>query len=287
MKAVLNGGFRSYVDKIVDSANIPERPVRDYSNELGVVVVDVKNAYYLCIGYKVNEKTSELKLKYINEDFDVKSATLKIDDKIGGKLEKYRYTSHMFTGIAQAIRHSGLSYWSFRQDHYRNGSIFDTDLYSYKQVLKIYYYNEQGNIVEMEYHEPARESLRRLKVGDNLIDKLPEILDKYKDYNKRRKMLVDEAVARVTVLKPRFVRAQPKTFDYVYVDLGLPSDLANTDYVKENKAKLDALVLDKLHNYDPFLKYGIPDNFLRIERITLTRDNLLEYVIGLKENVIE
>ena len=82
------------------------------------------------------------------------------------------------------------------------------------------------------------------------------------------------------------ISSKKGTFDYIYVWVFIPSDLSNLEFVKEHKAEFDQMVLDKLHNTRAFAKFNVPDNFLKIERITL-RGNDLEYVVGLKMNEIE
>ena len=90
-----------------------------------------------------------------------------------------------------------------------------------------------------------------------------------------------------TVGKPVFYRSpeneNEKTFDYMHVEcsiVGVPDKFA---FAKENKKGIYQYVLDHIKDKSYFKKYGVPINFLKIERARLSKTGMLYMVFGLKE----
>ena len=217
-----------------------------------------------------HESISRVKFKlfYFDDDYIVRSFII---DK--NNYEQIFDYNVFHTTAYIILRAYDLKSYEWTVNHH------STIFYYYKDLMTLYKDGEiynNGTISQMLF--------KRLNENDNPDEVLPELVKTTKVYS--HEGVVYEDLERCTVLRPTYVRSQPNTFDYIYISISLPSDNANIEFIKSHKKNLDKMILDKLHSTKTFMKYDIPDNFLRIERCTFTKDNRLEYVIGLKMNEI-
>ena len=86
----------------------------------------------------------------------------------------------------------------------------------------------------------------------------------------------------------RFVNQSGKrrVFDQVVVEMTLiQGDMSKSDmvqFIKKNSRPIKLMAVDVLRNSKKYAYYGVPINFLKFEKMTLTRDNVLELTFGLK-----
>lgn len=86
----------------------------------------------------------------------------------------------------------------------------------------------------------------------------------------------------------RFVNETKKkgVFDQVVVEMpliqGNRTRKEMVEFIKQNKKAIKLRAVDTLKNSKRFNRYGVPVNFLKYERMVLTRDNVLEITFALK-----
>lgn len=238
--------------------------------KVDVIKLNKNTCRNLC--FRIHQAGNDnIRLYYIDSNFTVHTKTItsnNIEDAC-----KYRYVNDLKWKLLGLL---DFDYYV----HKCKGTLCSV---RYDDTMYLFIYDENDNLHQIHNKMLIKIFFAKLDIKDNIIDDLPRLTKLCKIYShKNDKPLTD--IERTKVMQPRFIRSKPNTFDYVYVDIALTTDTANIEFVKKYKKELDKMVLDKLHSYNPFTRYHIPDNFLRIERITLTRDNLLEYVIGLKMN---
>ena len=107
---------------------------------------------------------------------------------------------------------------------------------------------------------------------------------------KERNIGVEYDVFRAVIHEPSFGRyfeSPPEFFDYIEVDVGLTMLVFDQDIVplvKLYKDKITQDVLDSIKNDENFKQYGIPINFIKLERISLNKESReLHYLFVLKE----
>lgn len=97
---------------------------------------------------------------------------------------------------------------------------------------------------------------------------------------------VDQFICRSKV--SRFVNEDRKegVFDQVVVEMHLiQGDRTRkemVEFIKRNKKVIKVTALNTLEKSNKYAKYGVPVNFLKYERMVLTRDNVLEITFALK-----
>jgi len=99
----------------------------------------------------------------------------------------------------------------------------------------------------------------------------------------------------ITRIEPAIYEREPKnmngkTFDRIHVFVNLSSTFHPTwaelrQAVKEHRAEIDRLVIEKVTNDRRFRKYGIPINSLKLTVMLLRRECCLEYIFELKDSV--
>ena len=86
----------------------------------------------------------------------------------------------------------------------------------------------------------------------------------------------------------RFVNEtkQKGVFDQVIVEMSLIQGNKTreemTSFIKQHKKAIKLKAVDTLRNSRKYNRYGVPVNFLKYERMVLTRDNVLELTFALK-----
>ena len=89
--------------------------------------------------------------------------------------------------------------------------------------------------------------------------------------------------------KPVFYREpsnkKPNTFDFIYIDVNIIQEWSEDrlTYIQKHKKQIFKMLLEQLEKNKSFQKFGVPINFLKVSRITLRRDSVLEFVLELKE----
>ena len=125
----------------------------------------------------------------------------------------------------------------------------------------------------------------RLKEGDTL--------EKLRYYIKNTKLRTEEKMEDMErfitkIEKPRFLRTpenpNENTFDFIYVDANIVTEWKEDrkQYLASNMDKIIKKVVKKLTNDSTFKKYEVPINFLKVSRITLKNDSVLQFVLELK-----
>lgn len=89
--------------------------------------------------------------------------------------------------------------------------------------------------------------------------------------------------------KPVFYREpsnkKPNTFDFIYIDVNIIQEWSEDrlTYIQKHRKAIFKRVLEQLEKNKSFQKFGVPINFLKVSRITLRRDSVLEFVLELKK----
>lgn len=97
---------------------------------------------------------------------------------------------------------------------------------------------------------------------------------------------LDRFITKIEI--PRFERvpenSNKNTFDFIYIDINIVTtwEEDRIQYIKNNMKKIYKKVIEKLENCKAFNKYGVPTNFLKISRITLKSNSVLQFVLELK-----
>lgn len=75
------------------------------------------------------------------------------------------------------------------------------------------------------------------------------------------------------------------SFDIIHFTFCVPSAAKwpdRFDFIKSNIEVIFLVALDYLEHYSPYLKFGVPVNFLKLSNFILTRDDRLELILELK-----
>lgn len=89
--------------------------------------------------------------------------------------------------------------------------------------------------------------------------------------------------------KPVFYREpsnkKTNTFDFIYIDVNIIQEWSEDrlTYIQKHRKAIFKRVLEQLEKNKSFQKFGLPINFLKVSRITLRRDSVLEFVLELKK----
>lgn len=131
-----------------------------------------------------------------------------------------------------------------------------------------------------------RKAIARLEIGDS-IQKFEEIIDNVRIEHHEKKKGIERFITKIE--KPTFERTPENennnTFDFIRVDVNI---LKNFDekrkYIRNHHNEICNMVLKKIEKDKRFLKYGIPINFLKIEKATLiSRMDIIEFLFSIKE----
>lgn len=154
---------------------------------------------------------------------------------------------------------------------------------------------EDGSVYFMEYyyygifenlnHNLTKKAICKMKVGDTLDDLLKILSNTSLEHRSK-----PEGLNRfiLSIDKPIFVRKpenhKKNTFDYIYIDLNIITkwNQDRKEYIQNHIQEINKMVIDKLESNREFKKFDVPVNCLKASRITLRRDNKLEYVLELK-----
>lgn len=97
-------------------------------------------------------------------------------------------------------------------------------------------------------------------------------------------------VFRAVIHEPsfgRYLESPPEFFDYIEVDVSLTMLVFDQDIVplvNLYKDKITQDVLELIENDENFKQYGIPINFIKLERVSLNKESReLHYLFVLKE----
>lgn len=144
---------------------------------------------------------------------------------------------------------------------------------------------KEFGILDVENGTLITKIICKMQVGQTLED-----LDRYLSTVVLDKHLKPEGVERFVtkVGKPIFERVpenpNPKTFDFIYMRVNIVSEWEEDRkrYIQKNIKQIHQMLLEKLENSGDFQKFGVPLNFLKLTRATLTRDSVIEFVFELK-----
>lgn len=131
-----------------------------------------------------------------------------------------------------------------------------------------------------------RKAIARLEVGDS-IQKFEEIIDNVRIEHHEKKKGIERFITKIE--KPIFERIpeneNKNTFDFIRVDINIIKNFeGKRKYIREHHNEICNMVLRKIEKDNRFLKYGIPINFLKIEKATLIlRMNIIEFLFSIKE----
>ena len=133
-------------------------------------------------------------------------------------------------------------------------------------------------------------NFKNIHTLDQLIEYCSVLKEKREARNRtEEKELFSDICDRVT--KPKIdIRKETgntkdKTFDFISVEI--PICISNHEealqYCKDHLRKLVGYAIYKLKNSKRYNSYGVPTNFLKIDKITLTNDSRLELLFCLKD----
>lgn len=131
----------------------------------------------------------------------------------------------------------------------------------------------------------AIKAICKLKEGD-ILDKLAYYIENTKIESHKKPEGLDRFITRIET--PRFERVpentNKNTFDFIYIDVNIVStwEEDRKQYIKNNMDKIYKRITQKLESSKTFNKYGVTTNFLKIARVTLKNDSVLQFVLELK-----
>lgn len=131
----------------------------------------------------------------------------------------------------------------------------------------------------------ANKIICKLKEGDTLENLEYYIENTKLEPNKKAEGL-ERFITRIET--PRFERVPENTnkdtFDFIYIDINIVTtwEEDRIQYIKNNMKKIYKKVIEKLENCKAFNKYGVPTNFLKIARVDLKNNSILQFVLELK-----
>ena len=136
-----------------------------------------------------------------------------------------------------------------------------------------------------EDHRLATKIICKLKEGDRL-DRLVYYIENTKLESHEKIEGLDRFITKIET--PRFERvpenSNKNTFDFIYIDINIVTtwEEDRIQYIKNNMKKIYKKVIEKLENCKAFNKYGVPTNFLKIARVDLKNNSVLQFVLELK-----
>lgn len=267
-----------------------------YNRETGQYYQD-KDVVYFCWGI-IGEIHSN--------PIDRAIACLKLGDnteKLNRDVERFKkmYEKKDFKLTNTVIRINGKKFYFFDENgkytYLTEKNILPSDVFIENvQIIMtgniVYYFSktrrELAELIKAENQVLLRVAMVNLKVGDTIQN----LKNNYENAT-LQKIILPEGVQRFVtrISRPEFVCTpenpnKNNTFDYIHVYIGIVSEW-ETDrkkYIKDNIREINNMVLDKLRNDRSFLKYGVPEKFLRVAKITLIkRTSELHYVFELKK----
>ena len=139
-----------------------------------------------------------------------------------------------------------------------------------------------------------RQVLKKMKPGDNYEKFLDECSKfSYETMNKLHMSELERFIARIDriSIERETDNFNKNTFDFIRVQVYLNEldDIKESvkEKVQKNLFDITNMVLDKINNNNYFKKYNVPIEFLKVSKITLTKDLRLEFLFELKEFAIE
>lgn len=80
-----------------------------------------------------------------------------------------------------------------------------------------------------------------------------------------------------------------KTFDFVRVEMSIRSTYQSVEKLKEHKKEIIQKALDKIDNYKPYQKYGVPVKYLHLYRMTLLQcgDLILDFEVPKATDILK
>ena len=155
--------------------------------------------------------------------------------------------------------------------------------WNYMRFQELYTYYKLG--IKFSNLNLVKKAISKLKVGDTL-----EVFDEYLSnitFEKHKKPEnLDRFITKIN--NPIFHRTPENlnkdTFDYIFIDVMILTEWEEDriSYIYKNKNEILKRVIEKLESNKKFQKYGVPINFLKVSRITLKRDSVLEFILELK-----
>lgn len=149
-----------------------------------------------------------------------------------------------------------------------------------------FWYDEYKiRILICENYIVSVKTICKLKEGDTL-DKLAYYIENTKIESHKKAEGLDRFITRIE--RPRFERVpentNKNTFDFIYIDVNIVStwEEDRKQYIKNNMDKIYKRITQKLESSKTFNKYGVTTNFLKIARVTLKNDSVLQFVLELK-----
>lgn len=284
-----------------------------FFNEEGIYtkisIIDAKKMKLKGLGYnrETGEYYKDFSERYFNYWTPEERAIACL--KIGDSMEKLQkdiarfekiYETDDFKLTNTVIRISRKKFYFF-DDNGKYSCLTEKDILPSDVFIGQVIITIKGNIVydcNIQKHELAETigvdninilnvAIGKLKIGDTI-----QILKKYCDNTTLGKRVLPEGIQRFVtkISKPEFVctpenHNKDNTFDYIHVYVGIVSEW-ETDrkkYIIDNIDGINKMILDKIRNDKKFLKYGVPENFLKLTKVTLVkRTSELHYVFELK-----
>lgn len=180
----------------------------------------------------------------------------------------------------------GKEYWFNKIGILESGSrsgqwITSQDLreaFDYDEI-KVYVHDSR-NVFSM-----LRLCISKLSVGDS-IDTLESLIKSHTAWMPFPNEL-DRFITKIE--KPNYERLpdnkNKRTFDFIRVDVNVLTNISERNqYIHNHYNEICNMVLQKIESSNRFKKFGIPVNFLRLEKATfIPRISVIEFLFGLEE----
>ena len=286
-----------------------------FFNEEGIYtkisIIDAKKLKLKYLGY--DRRTGEYYREYSSEYFfnrcsiseERAIACLRIGDnieKFQKDIERFKkiYETDDFNLTNTVVRISRKKFYFFDENgkytYLTEKEILPSNVFIGNIIITI-----KGNVVyscNIQRHELARVmgtdnmNLLKIAIGKLQIGDTIQTLKEYYDTANLGSITLPEGVQRFVtkISKPEFVCTpenpnKDNTFDYIHIYVGIVSEW-ETDrkkYIMQNREEINNMVLARIRNDKRFLKYGVPENVLKLSKVILVkRTSELHYIFQLK-----
>lgn len=158
--------------------------------------------------------------------------------------------------------------------------------YLFQDDGRVYYLDIRPSEIGYDNGNKMKKAICQMKIGET-IEQLEEYLSNVQLKKHPKPTGIDRFVTSVD--KPIFVRSNDNpnenTFDYIYVDVNIIPEWHQNKkkYILEHMDEIKEKVVSRIEKDAVFKRYGIPINFLKAARITLSKSkNFLQFVFELK-----
>lgn len=180
--------------------------------------------------------------------------------------------------------HRGKKYWFNENGILESGEADSRKDYVKRTALNICSETENGRFVLINYNL-VRKAISKMEVGDTL-GTLNSLLNSVKLEKHQKPTGINRFITRIE--RPTYERVPENknrnTFDFIRVYANVISSFDDKiSYIKKNKNQICEMVIDKIKADCRFEKYGVPINFLKLEKMTFVGSiSSIEFLFCLK-----